>query len=136
MSADRAVALRTRNPALDGAVIERLVGALAARADLPVDRLEDARMLAATVIELARPLAAGEHLDAALDAHGETITLHVGPLVPGGAEGVVDRAEVAGVGNLVALLGGGWEAGSDGDGDGGSERLRVMLTPAAPGRTG
>lgn len=123
------VVLRMRNAALDAAVVERVVGALAARIDLPVDRLEDARLLAATVLELARRHAANGRLETALAAEDGRIEMRVGPLVEGGAQAVVAGAEVPSVGNLVSLLGGGWEA-LDGDG---SEALRVTVATVSPG---
>lgn len=124
-----AVRLRVRNPVFDAAVVERLVAALAARIDLPIDRLQDARLLAATVVELARDRAADGHLDAVMTADGGRIDLRVGPLEQGGAHSLIDAADVPSVGNLVTLLGGGWEAIDDG----GNELLRVTLASAAGG---
>lgn len=122
------VRLRVRDAALDGAVVERIVGALAARIDLPIDRLEDARMLAATVVDLARRHAVDGHLDAALTAVDGRIEMRLGPLAAGGAAAVVAGAEVPAVGNLVTLLGGGWEA-IDADG---SEALRITVATSSP----
>jgi hypothetical protein len=121
--AEPAARLKTRDPSFDAAALERVVGALAARLDLPVDRLEEACLVAGSVAAGARRCAREDRLQSTLwDDRGQ-IELRIGPLTAGGAARVVADAGLAGIGNPIEVLSDGWAAEEADDG----EYLRVMI---------
>jgi anti-sigma regulatory factor (Ser/Thr protein kinase) len=77
-------------------VLARVLGALAARADLSIDRLSDVQMLGDAVSAEAPSLAPEEALDLAITATPGRLELRVGPLRPGGAEHVLGAMEMPG----------------------------------------
>ena len=79
---------------LVGPVLRRAVGMLAARADLPLDRLDDAVLVADLIAARAPAHVAAETVDVALAPGPRTLTLRVGPLRPGGGEALVVDAAV------------------------------------------
>lgn len=89
---------------LVGPVLRRVVGMLAARADLPLDRLDDAVLVADLIAARAPAHVAAETVDVALEHGQRTLTLHVGPLRPGGGRALVVDAAVPGVGNVIEQL--------------------------------
>jgi hypothetical protein len=108
---------------LVGPVLRRVVGMLAARADLPLDRLDDAVLVADLIAARAPAHVANETVDVALEPGARTLSLRVGPLRPGGGEALVVDAAVPGVGNVIEQLA---DELSVDTGDGG-EFLRVRL---------
>ena len=85
-------------------VLRRVVGMLAARADLPLDRLDDAVLVADLIAARAVHHVPGETVDVEI-VHGEReLAMRVGPLRPGGAETLRTDTEVPGVGNLIEQL--------------------------------
>ena len=108
---------------LVGPVLRRVVGMLAARADLPLDRLDDAVLVADLIAARAPAHVANETVDVALQPGVRTLSLRVGPLRPGGGEALVVDAAVPGVGNVIEQLA---DELSVDTGDGG-EFLRVRL---------
>lgn len=121
MSAAAAV-VTIRDPGLAPAVLERIAGALAARVDLPVDRLLDAQIvLEAVAAGAARRGAAG--LTVRFDAAPGTVAIRVGPLADGMAAAVLTDGAVPGVGPVVERMVDGWSIDRDGDG----EHLRLVL---------
>lgn len=100
----RAARLVIRRPELAEPVLERVIAALAARVDLPLDRLSDAQIASAAVAA-----AAGRHFEngaLGVDFDGEpgTVVLRVGPLPSGAASQVVRDSAVPGVGPIVERL--------------------------------
>jgi hypothetical protein len=89
---------------LVGPVLRRVVGMLAARADLPLDRLDDAVLVADLIAARAPAHVAAETVDVALEPGPRTLSLRVGPLRPGGGEALVVDAAVPGVGNVIEQL--------------------------------
>jgi anti-sigma regulatory factor (Ser/Thr protein kinase) len=77
-------------------VLARVLGALAARADLSIDRLSDVQMLGDAVSAEAPSRAPEEALDLAITATPGRLELRVGPLRPGGADHVLDAMEMPG----------------------------------------
>ncbi len=108
---------------LVGPVLRRVVGMLAARADLPLDRLDDAVLVADLIAARAPAHVAHETVDVALEPGPRTLSLRVGPLRPGGGEALVVDAAVPGVGNVIEQLA---DELSVDTGEGG-EFLRVRL---------
>jgi hypothetical protein len=89
---------------LVGPVLRRVVGMLAARADLPLDRLDDAVLVADLIAARAPAHVAAQTVDVALEPGPRTLTLRVGPLRPGGGQALVVDAAVPGVGNVIEQL--------------------------------
>jgi hypothetical protein len=112
---------------LVGPVLRRVVGMFAARADLPLDRLDDAVLVADVVAARAPAHVADATVDVTLESGVRALDLRVGPLRAGGAEALVVDAAVPGVGNVIEQLADGLEVETEGD----SEFLRVRL--AYPG---
>jgi serine/threonine-protein kinase RsbW len=112
---------------LVGPVLRRVVGMLAARADLPLDRLDDAVLVADLIAARAPAHVAKDTVDVALEPGPRTLTLRVGPLRPGGGQALVVDAAVPGVGNVIEQLAD--ELAVD-PGTDGAEYLRVRLAYA------
>jgi len=89
---------------LVGPVLRRVVGMLAARADLPLDRLDDAVLVADLVAARAPAHVAQATVDVALQSGDRSIDLRVGPLRRGGGRALVVDAAVPGVGNVIEQL--------------------------------
>ena len=105
-------------------VLRRVVGMLAARADLPLDRLDDAVLLADLVAARAPDHVAAETVDVALESGERSIDLRVGPLRSGGGRALVVEAVVPGVGNVIEQLADGVDVETEGE----YEFLRVRLS--------
>lgn len=119
--------LTTDRPELLGPVLARMVGALAARRDLSVDRVSDA-ILVTDAIAAAAPASFGDgrvRLD--LDDRGEGIALRIGPMQAGAAERIREGLAVPAVGgSLESLLD---ELAVEESGEG---EYLVIRFPAAP----
>jgi serine/threonine-protein kinase RsbW len=89
---------------LVGPVLRRVVGMFAARADLPLDRLDDAVLVADVVAARAPAHVVNETVDVAIASSTRALDLCVGPLVPGGGRALVVDAAVPGVGNVIEQL--------------------------------
>ena len=108
---------------LVGPVLRRVVGMFAARADLPLDRLDDAVLVADVVAARAPAHVADATVDVALESRPRSIDLRVGPLRAGGGRALVIDAAVPGVGNVIEQLADGLEIETEGE----QEFLRVRL---------
>jgi len=108
---------------LVGPVLRRVVGMLAARADLPLDRLDDAVLVADVVASRAAAFAP-DAVVVRLQPGERTLWLRVGPLQPGGAEALLGEAAVPDVGSVILKLAD--EVHVD-TGEGGLEFLRVRV---------
>ena len=93
------VTIRSRE--LVASVLGRVVGMLAARAQCPIDRLDDALLVTDAVAAHAAAHTRNGTLRVAVTASPEGLALHVGPLREGGAEGLVADAELPGIGNVL-----------------------------------
>ena len=89
---------------LVGPVLRRVVGMVAARADLPLDRWDDAVLVADLIAARAPEHVQGETVDVALTSGVRELGLRVGPLRQGGGAALVDAAAVPGVGNVIEQL--------------------------------
>lgn len=89
---------------LVGPVLRRVVGMLAARADLPLDRLDDAVLVADLIAARAPAHLVSEHIDIALEPGVRRLALSVGPLREGGGRALIVDAAVPGVGNVLEQL--------------------------------
>jgi serine/threonine-protein kinase RsbW len=108
---------------LVGPVLRRVVGMLAARADLPLDRLDDAVLVADLIAARAPAHTPSETVDVALASGPRSLALRVGPLRSGGGRALVVDAAVPGVGNVIEQLADGLDIEIDGE----QEYLLVRL---------
>jgi hypothetical protein len=115
------------NGPLVGPVLRRVVGMLAARADLPLDRLDDAILVADLIAARAPMHVQGDEVRVALDPGERSLALLIGPLRPGGGEALIVDAAVPGVGNVIEQLADELTVTHDGD----DEYLRVLLAYVA-----
>jgi hypothetical protein len=92
--------LIVRQQDLLGPVLGRVVGMLAARAQCPIDRLDDALLLTDAVAAHAPSQAANGRVVVHVRADGEGLSLRIGALRDGGAEELVESAALPGVGNV------------------------------------
>jgi hypothetical protein len=91
-----------RRESLVGPILGRVIGMLAARAEAPVDRLDDV-LLVSDAIAAHGPSHAGDGqgLRVHIQTSQEELRLRVGPLAPDGGRGLLDSADLPGVGNIV-----------------------------------
>jgi hypothetical protein len=120
--------LRVSDADLAGPILERLVGALAARVDMPVDRLSDAQIVAAAVAAAAGRATPELPIRVDFSAQDGAVALRVGPLPDGAAARLVAESALPGVGRVLERLPDRWRVEPLGDGE---ERLE--LTIAADG---
>jgi serine/threonine-protein kinase RsbW len=108
---------------LVGPVLRRVVGMIAARADLPLDRLDDAVLVADLVAARAPAHVVGDAVEVELSSSARSLELRVGPLRGGGGEALVVDAAVPGVGNVIEQLADGLDIKPEGE----HEFLHVRL---------
>lgn len=112
---------------LVGPVLRRVVGMLAARADLPLDRLDDAVLVADLIAARAPAHSRDDSVQVTLDPAERALSLRIGPLRPGGGKALVVDAAVPGVGNVIEQLADELDVATEN----GSEYLRVRLAYAS-----
>jgi hypothetical protein len=93
--------MSVRNGPLLGPVLSRVIGMLAARAQCPIDRLDDALLVADTIAAHGPDYALDGGVRVDLAAAEGVIELTVGELRPQGAESLLRDAELPGVGNVL-----------------------------------
>lgn len=108
--------LRLAKGPLAGPVLCRVVSMVLARADCPVDRLDDALLACEEIATHGQGFVADGHLSVTLKTERDQLELRVGELAEQGAEGMLSAAMVPGVGNVLERV---------------SDELRV-----APGKDG
>jgi len=92
--------VRVRTGPLVAPVLSRVVGMLAARAQCPIDRLDDAMLLTDAVAAHAPANARNGHVVISVRADDHELELRVASLAAGGAKGLVADADLPGVGNV------------------------------------
>ena len=120
--------VRVVNGPLVAPVLSRVVGILAARAQCPVDRLDDALLVADAIAAHTQTHTTDGHVTVRLFADGDAIELHVGELGEGGARGLLADASLPGVGNVLERIA---DEVSVASGDDGREILSLKLSFAA-----
>jgi serine/threonine-protein kinase RsbW len=120
--------VRVVNGPLVAPVLSRVVGMLAARAQCPVDRLDDALLVADAIAAHTQTHSSNGHVTVRLVAGGDAIELHVGELRKGGARGLLADASLPGVGNVLERIADEVEVLT---GDDGHEVLSLKLSFAA-----
>jgi hypothetical protein len=89
---------------LVGPVLCRVVSMVLARADWPVDRLEDAMLVCDALCAHAPDHASDGRLTFSVRASGREAELRVEELASGGAAGLVSDARLPGVGNVLERI--------------------------------
>jgi serine/threonine-protein kinase RsbW len=92
--------LTVRRPELLGPVLGRVVGMLAARAQCPIDRLDDALLLTDAVAAHAPAHTATGRVTVHVHAEPDGLSLRIGPLSDDGGDALVQAASLPGVGNV------------------------------------
>jgi anti-sigma regulatory factor (Ser/Thr protein kinase) len=98
-----ATELVTDRPELLGPVLARVVGALAARRDLSVDRVSDAVLVTDAIAAAAPSRFADGRVRLGFEDRGEGIALRLGPMDTGAAGRIREELEVPVGGSLEAL---------------------------------
>lgn len=93
--------LRLAKGPLAGPVLCRVVSMVLARADCPVDRLDDALLACEEIATHGLGYVADGHLSVRLKTDADRLELRVGELAKEGAEGMLSAAMVPGVGNVL-----------------------------------
>jgi hypothetical protein len=109
---------------LVGAVLGRVVGMLAARAQCPIDRLDDALLITDAVAAHAPRFSADDRVRVTVRTDDSSLEIVVGPLAAGGTAGLVADATLPGVGNVLERVA---DEVDPRPGDGG-EQLRIRLS--------
>jgi hypothetical protein len=104
-----------RNGPLLGPVLTRVIGMLAARAQCPIDKLDDALLVADTVAAHSPDHATNGTVLVALAAEETGIELTVTRLKPQGAQALLKDAELPGVGNVLERVADAVEVRGDGE---------------------
>jgi serine/threonine-protein kinase RsbW len=106
-------------------VLGRVVGILAARADCPIDRLDDALLIADAIAAKAASFAADGRVNVRVVAEPGSVELCVGPLRAEGADGLIASASLPGIGNVLERVADELEPLTGDNGD--DEYLRIRL---------
>jgi hypothetical protein len=117
--------VRIRSGPLVGAVLGRVVGMLAARAQCPIDRLDDAILLTDAVAAHAPVHARNSHVHVVVAADDERLELRVSELRPDGAQQLLADGDLPGVGNVFDRVADDVQTGMSADGDSAELILRL-----------
>lgn len=104
-------------------VLDRLLVALAARADLSVDRLNDLAMVGDAVSAAAAVSVVDGHLDVVATPQDGVLEISFGPFAPGGAARVRRAGSLPGGGDLFAGVAGRVDVVAEGE----AERLALRI---------
>src|SRR4051812_37211578 len=104
-----------RNGPLLGPVLTRVIGMLAARAQCPMDRLDDALLVADTVAAHSPDHARNGAVEVGLAADEGLLELTVSALEPQGAQALLKDADLPGVGNVLERVADAVEIRADGE---------------------
>lgn len=101
---DAAAELTIGPPEMVAPVLGRVVGALAARRQITVDRINDANLLTDAIAERA-PLAFGDdHVSLSVSDEADGIDLRIGPLAAGASKALLDGLAIPEVGGTLESL--------------------------------
>ncbi len=89
---------------LVGPVLSRVVGIHASRADLPIDRLNDAVLVADAIAARAPAFTVDGRLPVSVQSSEGRIEVRVGPLRAGGPQRVLEGAALPQVGSVIERL--------------------------------
>ena len=108
-----AATLDVRLGGLGASVVDRVVAAVAARAELPIDRISDAQLAAGAICAGAAEERRRLPLELELGSGG--LTMSVGPLRRGQAGALLEAARVPGIERVVETLADAHAVEADGD---------------------
>ncbi len=117
--------VRVRSGPLVGAVLGRVVGMLAARAQCPIDRLDDAILLTDAVAAHAPVHAQNMHVHVVVAADDDHLELRVSELRPDGGRRLLADGDLPGVGNVFDRVADDVHAGTSANGETGELILRL-----------
>jgi hypothetical protein len=117
--------VRVRSGPLVGAVLGRVVGMLAARAQCPIDRLDDAILLTDAVAAHAPVHAQDNHVHVVVAADDDHLELRVSELRPDGGRRLLADGDLPGVGNVFDRVADDVLAGTTPSGETGELILRL-----------
>jgi hypothetical protein len=103
-TAKNSVSLRLANGPLAAPVLGRVISMMLARADCPMNRLDDAMILCDALSAHAPAHARNDHLAFTIETNRERIEMRVGELAEQGATKLLTDAAVPGVGNVLERL--------------------------------
>lgn len=98
---DNSASLRLRTGPLAAGVLGRVVSMMLARADCPLDRLDDAMLLCDALCAHAEAHVSDGYLNCHITVLDGDLRLSVDELSPTGAQGLVADAILPGVGNVL-----------------------------------
>jgi hypothetical protein len=116
-SFSNSASLRVSAGPLAGPLVCRVVSIVAARADCPLNRLDDAMLLCDAIAAHAPAHVPDTDVRVTVRARRGGLQLEVGALSPGGAQALIADADVPGVGNVFAQLADSVRIVGDGDGE-------------------
>ena len=96
--------VRVVNGPLVAPVLSRVVGMLAARAQCPVDRLDDALLVTDAIAAHSQSHSRNGHVTVRLQAGADGLQLTVSELREGGADALLSDASLPGVGNVLERI--------------------------------
>ena len=117
--------LTVHRPELLGPVLGRVVGMLAARAQCPIDRLDDAILLTDAVAAHAPVHARNMHVHVVVAADDDHLELRVNELRPDGGRRLLADGDLPGVGNVFDRVADDVHAGTSANGESGELILRL-----------
>jgi len=106
-------------------VLGRVVGILAARADCPIDRLDDALLIADAIAAKTAAFADDGRVNVRIVALPGSVELRVGPLRTDGASELIASATLPGIGNVLEQVADELDPQPAENGD--AEYLRIRL---------
>ena len=89
---------------LVGPVLSRLIGMMAVRASCPVDRLENAILVADALAAHGPSQVPDGQLRVEITTAGRSLELSVGPLRPDGGSALLAQSTIPGVGNVLERM--------------------------------
>ena len=125
--------LRLAKGPLAGPVLCRVVSMVLARADCPVDRLDDALLACEEIAAHGLGFVADGHLSVTLKTDRDQMEMRVSELAENGAEEMLSAAVVPGVGNVLERVSD--ELRVEPGADGGAEELVLAIGFRAPSST-
>jgi serine/threonine-protein kinase RsbW len=84
-----------------GPLLCRVVSIVAARADCPVDRLDDALLICDAISAHAPDYVVDDYVGLLVNARSDGLDLRLGPLESGGGQAIISAATLPGVGNVL-----------------------------------
>lgn len=96
--------IRTTDERLLAPVLSRVVGMLAARANFPVDRLDDALLLSDAIAAHGPGHFDGPWTRVTVSTSDNGLRMEVGPLRPGGPEAMLQAAVLPQIGNVFERI--------------------------------